>query len=334
MDQAFFERFNFGALCLWALTMLVACEEKPSATCCDDLDPNALSVAIAKYPDNKKAALSITFDDGCSSVFDKIIPMMDTYRVKGTFYIIAGHVELRNEWAKWRTVQEAGHDIGNHSLTHAHYLGSTKDNKTLRMEIDSSFRLIRDNLGKPPFSFGHPFHSAGPQADKIVFENHYSTKISPAGFSKLVSLYDLSICKAEIRTALKKGEWIVTTAHGVDDKFCYNSLTSEFFANFLEYITTHSDSIHVDTFENLSKYKIEASNTKLHIEKIDNQYVVTLKSSLPSHVFNYPLTVTIDGLKNAIDRILPNHHEMEVFPFENGARVKIAPNASFIILPE
>jgi len=315
--------------------MLLGCEETAEvAPCCVDPSANSFSLSVAKYPDNKKAALSITFDDGCPSVFDKIIPMMDSYDLKGTFYIIAGHVQLRNEWLKWKKVLASGHDIGNHSLTHEHYLGSTKDQKVLRAEIDSSFFLIRDNLGKAPFSFGHPFHSAGPLADNIVFEHHFTSKISPAGFSKLVSLYDLSMCQAEIKVALKKGDWIVTTAHGVDDQFCYNTLTSDFFTKFLTYVKTHADSIHVDTFENLSKYKIELTDTQLRMERISDGYIVTLNNELPPEVFNYPLTISIRGLKNAKEIIKPNHFSLELKTTDNGAIVKISPHGSFIILAE
>jgi len=336
MKQPRIASVNLGTVCLCALLVFLGCGDQDEvSTCCNDGEPNGLSLSVAKYPDNKKAGLSITFDDGCSSVFDKIIPMMNAYNLKGTFYIIAGHVELRNEWAKWKAVREDGHDIGNHSLTHEYYLGSISDYKILRQEIDSSFRLIRDRLGKGPFSFGHPFHSAGPKADKIVFENHFTTKISPAGFSKLVSLYDLSVCKAEMKVALRKGEWVVTTAHGVDDKFCYNSLTSDFFTKFLDYVTSHTDSIHVDTFENLSKYKIEASDSHLSVERLDDRrFIVKLRNELPTSVFDYPLTIVVRGLSNASERIQPYQHKIEVTPVQDGANVKIPPNGSFIILAE
>ena len=138
-----------------------------------------------------------------------------------------------------------------------------------------------------------------------------------------------------MKVALRKGEWVVTTAHGVDDKFCYNSLTSDFFTKFLDYVTSHSDSIHIDTFENLSKYKIEANDSHLSVERLDDRrFIVKLRNELPTTVFDYPLTIVVRGLNNASQRIQPYQHKIEVTPTENGANVKIPPNGSFIILAE
>ena len=158
MKQPRIASVNLGTVCLCALLVFLGCGDQDDvSTCCTDGEPNGLSLSVAKYPDNKKAGLSITFDDGCSSVFDKIIPMMDAYNLKGTFYIIAGHVELRNEWAKWKAVREDGHDIGNHSLTHEYYLGSISDYKILRAGNRLQFSINPRQAGQGAIFVWTPF---------------------------------------------------------------------------------------------------------------------------------------------------------------------------------
>ena len=68
------------------------------------------------WPEGKRFAVSITFDDGRHSQLEIGIPIMDRYGVRGTFYCCPREVEARA--VDWRSVSERGHEIGNHSNTH------------------------------------------------------------------------------------------------------------------------------------------------------------------------------------------------------------------------
>src|SRR6187549_3752171 len=69
-----------------------------------------------KWPDGKKMAISLTFDDARLSQPDKGIPLLDKYGVKATFYLVPSEMEKRLDG--WKKAVKSGHDIGNHSLTH------------------------------------------------------------------------------------------------------------------------------------------------------------------------------------------------------------------------
>ena len=54
-----------------------------------------------QWPDGKKMALSLTFDDARLSQIDKGIPLLDKYGIKGTFYLSPGAMLQRTEgWKK------------------------------------------------------------------------------------------------------------------------------------------------------------------------------------------------------------------------------------------
>jgi peptidoglycan/xylan/chitin deacetylase (PgdA/CDA1 family) len=115
------------------------------------------------WPDGKKMALSLTFDDARLSQVDKGIPLLDKYGVKATFYVSPGSMIKRSD--KWRMAVLNGHEIGNHSLLHpcsGNFTWSRDkalEDYTLHMmmtELDSASRLIKEILGVHPVSFAYP----------------------------------------------------------------------------------------------------------------------------------------------------------------------------------
>ncbi|MDH5605106.1 MAG: polysaccharide deacetylase family protein, partial [Cyclobacteriaceae bacterium] len=69
-----------------------------------------------EWPEGKKVAVSLSFDDGRFSQVDVGTALLDKYGVKGTFYVVPSAVEQRLEG--WKKAVKNGHEIGNHSLNH------------------------------------------------------------------------------------------------------------------------------------------------------------------------------------------------------------------------
>jgi peptidoglycan/xylan/chitin deacetylase (PgdA/CDA1 family) len=68
------------------------------------------------WPRGKRAAISLSFDDGRTTQIDAGVPILDKHGVKATFYVTVNPVAARR--AEWQKVVAGGHEIGNHSLTH------------------------------------------------------------------------------------------------------------------------------------------------------------------------------------------------------------------------
>lgn len=55
--------------------------------CRDDAVPK-----IAKYPGNRTAAVSLTFDDGLSDHVSIAVPALEKLGIRGTFFLLAGFI--------------------------------------------------------------------------------------------------------------------------------------------------------------------------------------------------------------------------------------------------
>lgn len=60
---------------------------------CTEKDPLIGQTEITKWPDSKKGAISVTYDDGIVNQFTIAKPIMDSLGLPATFYIITGKVE-------------------------------------------------------------------------------------------------------------------------------------------------------------------------------------------------------------------------------------------------
>src|SRR5512133_2337176 len=66
------------------------------------------------WPEGKRMAISLTFDDARLSQIDKGIPILDRYGVKGTVYLTPANPLERMEG--WKKAVAKGHEPGNHSM--------------------------------------------------------------------------------------------------------------------------------------------------------------------------------------------------------------------------
>lgn len=65
-----------------------------------------------------RGAVSLTFDDGTASQLETAIPALNARQLRGTFYLTPNGSDWRERLAPWRDVAAAGHEVGNHSLSH------------------------------------------------------------------------------------------------------------------------------------------------------------------------------------------------------------------------
>jgi peptidoglycan/xylan/chitin deacetylase (PgdA/CDA1 family) len=124
---------------------------KPSAT------PPSL------WPQGKKAALSLSFDDARLTQADAGLALLKQYGVKATFYVSLDRLQQR--LPAWREAVKAGHEIANHSLRHA-CTGNfewSRDNaledytlERMRQELVEANQQIYAALGVTPTTFAYP----------------------------------------------------------------------------------------------------------------------------------------------------------------------------------
>ena len=254
-------------------------------------------VYIPQFPEDKEAAISFTFDDNCPSSLSTIVLTLDKYGYKATFFVIPNRIGSDERWKKWKKLDYEGHEIGNHSLNHQN-LSKIQDIELLRNEINMAQDIIHKKIGKAPFSFAHPGHATNDMVDRIMFERHYASRMSPAKFCNwwgVVSISTVDAFENFMNDGIKTKAWMVIAAHGVGDG--WKPISQNFFNQSLSLVNANEDKIYVDHFGNLARYKIERQETKIIANEFENKLLITLDSQIDTTVFNYPLTVVVANPK-------------------------------------
>ena len=68
------------------------------------------------WPEGRKAAIVLTYDDAAPSQLDNAIPALDEFGIKATFFLNARFGE--KDVPRWRAAAAKGHELGNHTLFH------------------------------------------------------------------------------------------------------------------------------------------------------------------------------------------------------------------------
>jgi peptidoglycan/xylan/chitin deacetylase (PgdA/CDA1 family) len=88
--------------------------------------------------------ISLTFDDGYKSQYTDMLPILEKYGLKGTFYVITGLIgapHYLNE-DQLKELYLRGHEIGSHTVSHRHL--TTLKAKTIEWELERSKRFLAE----------------------------------------------------------------------------------------------------------------------------------------------------------------------------------------------
>jgi peptidoglycan/xylan/chitin deacetylase (PgdA/CDA1 family) len=224
---------------------------------------------------NDPALISLTFDDGFRCQFEKALPILNSYGLPATFFLIAneeptherwnGHI---NDWWRidWRAddiamlkeAVKAGHEIGSHSVTHHPQIMPMQPDTEAR----DSKTLIEDRIGTGVASFCYPFYRSYFYLAKAVRNAGYAQarggcEASHYAVGRNNGLDRLNVDCREITQDEKVSEWVrpghwhVLTYHGIGgEKDGWRHITVEQFASQMAELARLRDSnaIEVVTF--------------------------------------------------------------------------------------
>lgn len=232
------------------------------------------------WPEGKKAAISLTFDDGRSSQVLNGVPIFNRYGVKATFFVnpraTVEHLDL------WKAAAAQGHEIGNHSLTHpcSGNFPWSRDNaleekslSDMERDIDVAGKEIEELLGVVPTTFAYPcgqkFVGRGEALESYVpliakkfraargWLDEHSNDPAFCDMAQLmgVELDGLSFeeAKALIDDAAKQGYWIVFAAHDIGKAAPQTALESTLDA-ICAYATRPDSGLWIDTVHNIADW--------------------------------------------------------------------------------
>lgn len=235
------------------------------------------------WPKGKKAAVSLTFDDGRPSQIDNGMPVFKARKVRATFYVQPGNVALR--LPGWKRAVRDGHEIGNHTKTHpctGNYAFSRKNAleemtlEDMAREIDGATRGIEDALGVRPESFAYPcgqtFVGRGRDLRStvpLVAERFLTGRLwlseaandpEVCDFFQLLAMDSDAKTFEEIRPLLERtaaeGRWLVLAGHDIGDPGFQTTLAKTV-DDLCRYAADPANGLWIDTVGTIGRYVAE-----------------------------------------------------------------------------
>lgn len=205
---------------------------------------NAQSTKAFAWPDGKRVAVSLTFDDARDSQVNGGTALLDEFGVKATFFVLPSAVE--RSLAGWKKAVASGHEIGNHSLSHpcsGNFVWS-RDNALedysldrMRSDLEECNRRIESLLGVNATVFAYPcgqtFVGRGLNTQSYVplvaemfvlgrtWLDESANDPSFCDFAHLTGVEmdgkDFKDILPLIETAAENGQWLVLAGHEMSD---------------------------------------------------------------------------------------------------------------------
>jgi peptidoglycan/xylan/chitin deacetylase (PgdA/CDA1 family) len=233
-----------------------------------------------RWPEGKRVAVSLSFDDARASQVDVGLALLDKYGAKATFYVNPGNLEKRLDG--WKKVAANAHEIGNHTSSHpctVNYPFSAKnavENYTISMmeeELDKTNADIQRLLGIKPLTFAYPcgqkFVGRGPAVKSYVpsvasrflvgrgFRDEGANDPVACDLAQVLGMESDGLTfeqmKSLVDDAATRRAWLVFAGHEIDKAGRQTTQTGAL-EQFLRFATDPANGIWLDTVQNVGKY--------------------------------------------------------------------------------
>lgn len=259
---------------------------------------HAQSISIAKYADNRKAAISFTFDDGLQEQYSILFPKMKELGIKGTFCLIGSRMNQQPKnpekqtftWEQAKEMALDGQEMTSHGYDHKNVSKLTQDE--LRYEVQHNDTLIYQHTGIFPRTYFYPGNRKSDGAVAYCSKDRVGTRTYQVS---LGSKRTQEWFENYLQGVIDKGEWAVTMTHGI--RMGYDSFGDETHLwKMFDYALNQAQNgkLWIATFHDVAAYQQERDNTTLKIKARKNQIMVTPKMKLNKNIFQVPLTLILD----------------------------------------
>lgn len=253
---------------------------------------------ITTWPDNKKGAVSLTFDDGADSQLSLGIPALDNRGLKGTFFLPTKYVTA---WNSWKKAARNGHEIGSHTMTHPKL--TTLSLSQVQDEMMGAKTAIEAQIpSKPCLFFAYPYGELNPSV-KSTAQNIYVASRGGGNNCGLngepIDISNVRGCSpddgnniySQTDAAEQQGKWLVVIFHSLNGgKDGYGSWHFDAWTAYLDYLKNKN--LWVGSFGTVVKYIRERMSATLSVLSVSSsQIVLSLTDALDDVIYDQPLTI-------------------------------------------
>jgi peptidoglycan/xylan/chitin deacetylase (PgdA/CDA1 family) len=287
---------------------------------------------IAPWFNNKKAAVTLTFDDGLRGQFYVALPLLMQHGFKSTVFVTVKTIDsqLKN-WDLVNKAALAGNEIANHCIMHPHFKNITLD--SIAIESVGSNKLINDYVpSQKVITHAYPFGEGGGNTEKDkgirqtiskLFIGARATQNKPYAYNKydfaktnddyynvnsamIADSASMADFGKHIDQTIADGGWFCPTYHGVADGWI---ITPEaVFKEHLAELEQRKTDLWIAPFKNVIQYHKERNCAKLTvISRTTKSWKLLLTDTLSnSNDFAQALTINLNIYGHKVKSITQN----------------------------
>jgi peptidoglycan/xylan/chitin deacetylase (PgdA/CDA1 family) len=232
------------------------------------------------WPEGKRVAVSLSFDDARLSQMDVGLPLFDRYGAKVTFVVNPPNMAKRLE--AWKKAVANGHEIGNHTVSHpcsgnfSWSRGNALENYTPAMiegQMDGANAEIARLVGVHAVTFAYPcgqkFIGRGAATQSYVplvarrflvgrgFRDEAANDPLFCDLSQVFGVESDGLSfeqmKAAVTAAAQQGRWLVFAGHEIGVAGHQTTLVASL-EQFLKYAQNPANGVWLDTMEQVARY--------------------------------------------------------------------------------
>ncbi len=268
-----------------------------------------LQPEICKYKNGARAAYTFSFDDGYKEHFTIAAPLLEKYGFRGTFFIVIKQIGMPEgkpdalvyKWLDWEQIKglhDRGHEIANHTITHQRlpYISP----EAQEVEVNEPLRIIKEKFGFDMLTFCYPGNSYNKESIALVMKRHIASRLQCQAYGDVK--FTTELANQRIDNLIKDGGDNVGMIHAILPGTGYQPFNDvSIFEKHLEYVKSLGNKIWVDTFANVSKYKLNRDACKLAVKEADaTSCTVVIEQNKTQPIFaDMPLTIRIPAIAGA-----------------------------------
>ncbi|MCC8186128.1 MAG: polysaccharide deacetylase family protein [Bacteroides sp.] len=269
------------------------------------------TIRVARYKQDKRCAISYTFDDGMKEHYTLVLPELEKHGFKGTFWICGGFIE-NNEggWLTWSQVKEMadkGHEMSNHSWSHPNL--TKLDREQLIREMEKNDSILLEKTGLLPRTFCYPYNAYNEEVLRVASAHRVGTRTQEYGIGTASTPEKLD---QWIEDLLSSGGWGVAMIHGITEGYDAFAVPAVLWEHF-DKVKAQEEHIWVGTFREVSAYTEAQKQIRLQITETDHSWTVLPELLLDKELFNEPLTLVVEKQGREISGVRQDAKNLPVY---------------------
>lgn len=280
-------------------------------------------VSITRWPQDRAAAISLTFDDGINTDLDHAGPILKKHHLNGTFFVTTAMGPWEKRKQEWIALAQDGNEIANHTVHHPCLLPQitphSQDYTPAMMEAeirDAANEIAKTTNSHRGSTFAYPCGnmSFGKPEDEVRNAALYTRYVSEHAFAARgvglgpESPEDLNVLDVpDLGPTADKGfddlvklaepafanhNWGVYCFHGVGGDWL--SVTSETLDQLSAYLEQHPE-YWVASFGDVIRYVQERKAASIEITQgKPDSVTIALGWPMDKQIYDVPLTLKVE----------------------------------------